>query len=119
MPYTPLTAEQLKARMAEREARELVQMENLHEALGHLIAVKRMKLRPMNRNVLWAEWHYAKAMHDLYSDDSTETMLQDACDSLGVDAEGNDSAEAAAEWAAHLADLRRDERMIADWERGQ
>lgn len=78
----------IMAKIAEREARETVQLEALHEALGHLIAVRRMKLRPTNRNLLWAEWHYAKAMHDLYGDDASERMLDDACDNLGVDRDG-------------------------------
>lgn len=89
------TSEQLaalKAQRLEREARELAQHEALHEALGHLIAMKRLKLKPANANLLWAEWHYAKALHDIYSDDSTRAQLECACDNLGVDEEGNEVA---------------------------
>ena len=88
MPHTPLSQHNILARIAEREARETVQLEALHEALGHLIAVRRMGLKPSNGNLLLAEWHYAKAMHDLYGDDATDTMLQEACDNLGVDRDG-------------------------------
>jgi hypothetical protein len=80
--------EEMEARIAAREAFETVQMEALHEALGHLIAVRKLNLKPTNANLLWAEWHYAKAMRDLYSDDGTIELFQAACDNLGVGEDG-------------------------------
>ena len=87
-----LTPNPLADRAVEREAADLAQHIAVHEALGHLIAMKRLNLRPINSNLLWAEWHYAKAMHDLYGDDASETMLQEACDNLGVDRDGLEQA---------------------------
>ena len=87
---TRLTPEQLAARQAERAAKDLAQHIALHEALGNLIAMKRLNLKPTNRNLLQAEWDYAKAMHELYSDDCTQAMLDDACANLGVDEEGEE-----------------------------
>lgn len=85
--YLP-TPEQIKARQAEREARETMQLDALHEALGHLIGVRKMNLRPTNDNVLWADWHFAKALNNLYGDGCSGRALREACDNLGVDEDG-------------------------------
>jgi len=44
---------------------------------------------PMSPNLLWAEWHFAKAQHDYYQDDLTRKEFQVACDNLNVDEDGN------------------------------
>lgn len=109
--YTNEEREAFEARVAERKARELMQHETLHEALGHLIAMKRLNLSPTNSNLLWAEWHYAKAMHDLYGDDSTGEMFACACNELGVDADGLDGSEGGENFGASHPDAGKGFRL--------
>ena len=94
MPHT-LTAAELKARIAAREARETVQLEALHEALGHLIAARKSARSMYDNKVLVGDWHFAKALHDLFADDCSARALQEACDNLGIDENGDEL-----EWAA-------------------
>ena len=95
-PYTPLTIEQIKARQAEREQRETVQLEALHEALGNLIGARKSAASMGSDKVLWGDWHFAKALNDLFGDDCSARALQEACDNLGVDERGHDAQDYAA-----------------------
>lgn len=108
MTYTPPTPEQRAARAAETKARDLAQHIALHEALGRLIAMKRLDLKPMNRNLLDAEWDYAKAMHNLYSDDCSQAMLDDACAALGVDEDGEPLDDDGSDYGDYLYQCYKD-----------
>jgi len=118
MTYTPPTPKQIAARVAETKARELAQHIALHEALGRLIAVKRLDLKPMNRNLLYAEWDYAKAMHNLYSDDCSQAMLDDACAALGVDEDGELLDDDGSDYGDYLYEQMRGRKLDAQiaWE---
>lgn len=122
MTFIRPTPEERAAREVERKAKDLAQHIAVHEALGNLIAMKRLNLKPMNQNLLWAEFDYAKAMHVLYSDDCTKEMLSDAAAAFGVDEDGNDvesGAESHADYADHMNDRIREDRMVAQWESAQ
>lgn len=90
MPFTPLTPEQLAAKRAELEAREVAALQALGAAASHLANMRRMKLKPMNQNLLWAEWEFAKALKEWDGDGLFDEMFSEACDNLGVDEEGED-----------------------------
>lgn len=109
--HTPITADNVIARIAERDARETMQLESLHEALGHLIAMRKTASDMGAQKVLWADWHFAKAMHDLYGDDSSKTMLQEASDNLGIDEEGEDSPFDADGYGDYLFEQQRDRKL--------
>ena len=47
-----------------------------------------MNLSPLNRHLLWAEWHYTKALHSYLSTDDTEDLFMQACHELNVDEDG-------------------------------
>jgi hypothetical protein len=80
--------DELRALRAEREAKITAQIAEIAESAAHLVAMRKLNLKPMNRHLLWAEWHFAKAQHELLSNDDTETQFQDACHALGIDEEG-------------------------------
>ncbi len=88
--YTPTDLAAFRAKQVERQAKELELHIALHEALGNLIPIMRLNLKPTNSRRLWAEWQYAKAMHNLYGDEASKGMLDDACAALGVDEEGEE-----------------------------
>jgi hypothetical protein len=90
LPLPPITADNVAAHMALRYAQETAQMQEVYDRLGYLLGLRKMGLRCTNKNLLWAEWHYAKAMHVLYSDDGTRDMLDDANAALGVDDDGDE-----------------------------
>ena len=90
MTFIRPTPEERAAREVDRKAKDLAQHIALHEALGNLIAMKRLNLKPMNQSLLWAEFNYAKAMHVLYSDDCSKEMLADAAAALDVDEDGEE-----------------------------
>jgi hypothetical protein len=91
MPRTP----HILTRIAEREARETVQLEALHEALGHLVAARKSARTMYDHKVLQADWHFAKALHDVFGSDCSARELQAACDNLGVGENGDDVEVAA------------------------
>lgn len=113
MPYTSITPEERAAREAERAAKDLAQHIALHEALGNLIAAKTRQYRPMGQKMLQAEFDYAKAMHELYSDDCTKEMLADACAALGVDEDGNDVEPDPDDYGDYLYECHRDRLLDA------
>lgn len=111
MPYTRPTPEERAAREAERAAKDLAQHIALHEALGNLIAAKTRQYRPMGQKMLQAEFDYAKAMHELYSDDCTKEMLADAAAALGVDEDGNDVEPDRDGYCDYLYEQMRDRQL--------
>jgi hypothetical protein len=80
---TPITADNVSARIAEREAQETANLERLSGALTDLIAA-----RKSGAGKAWAEWHFYKAMSDWAATDDTADWFAEACDELGVDSEG-------------------------------
>ena len=90
MELPQITADNIAARTALRYAQETAQMQEVYDRLGQLLALRKLNLRCTNKSLLWAEWHYAKAMHVLYSDDGTRDMLDDANAALGVDDDGDE-----------------------------
>ena len=44
---------------------------------------------PMSPSLLWAEWHFYKALHAYYLNDETWGQFLIACDNLNVDENGN------------------------------
>ena len=84
----PVTVENVQARIAARNAFETSQLEALNEALTDLLGLRRLNLPPMNRNLLWAEWRFYKALNDWGASNDTDEWFDAACANLGVDAEG-------------------------------
>jgi hypothetical protein len=87
-PYTPERRAELDARIAERAVIETRRLAALGEAATNLAAIRRLNLKPMNANLLWAEWEFYKALTEWDGDDTYVDAFDDACHALGVDAEG-------------------------------
>lgn len=83
-----ITEANVRARIMAREARETSQLEAISEALSDLIGLRRLNLSPMNKNLLWAEWRYYKALNAWGASNDTDEWFAQACDELGVDADG-------------------------------
>ena len=87
------------------------------EALGNLIAAKTRQYRPMGQKMLQAEFGYAKAMHELYRDDCSKAMLDDACENLGVDEDGNDVEPDPDDYGDYCYEQMRDRQLDAQMTR--
>ncbi len=112
--YTP---EQLAARVAEHEARETTQLQALGAAASHLASLRRMKLKPTNQNLLWAEWEFAKALKEWDGDGNYDDMFADACHELGVDEDGEDIPADPADYGDYLYEQMRDRKLDEQWDR--
>lgn len=95
-----LTATDLAAKRAEREAREIAQLEQLQADLGRLIAIRKKAKGSLDKRLLWAEFDFFKSLDDWGQSDDTAEWFSDACRELGVDKNG-DSGEGENWGAAH------------------
>lgn len=65
----------------------------LAEAATHLAAIrleadlKGQPLHPLSQKLLWAEWHFTKALADHHGED-IDNAFQTACENLNVDEDG-------------------------------
>lgn len=84
----PVTIDNVQARIAERKALETSRLDQVAECAAHLASVRRMVSDPMNSRLLWAEWHYYKALAEWAQTDVHNEWFDEACDNLGVNAEG-------------------------------
>ena len=103
-----LTPDQLAARKAEAEAREIHHLQALGAAASHLASLRRMNLKCTNQNLLWAEWEFAKAIKEYDGDGNFDDLFGDACANLGVDADGEDLAPDPDDCGDYLYEQRRD-----------
>ena len=73
------------------------------------------------RDRLETEYAILQAVEDIFSvdlSDDCEAVANECRDECGFDPRENafvHNPEAAADWACHLADVRRDERMLDQW----
>jgi hypothetical protein len=111
MTYTPEQRAAFAAKRAEREARETAQIAAIGAAASRLASVRAMNLHPLNQNLLWAEWDFAKALKEWDGNGNFDDMFGDACYSLGVDDEGDDLPADPADYGDYLYEQRRD-RML-------
>jgi hypothetical protein len=113
-----ITPEQMQARQAERAQIETARLAEIGAAATHLASVRRMNLKPMNTNLLWAEWQFYKAMKAWDGDGLYDDAFSDICSSLGVDEEGEETPPDPADYGDYLYEQRRDALMEREWERG-
>ena len=99
------------ARAAERALIETQRLADIGAAATHLASVRRMNLKPMNRNLLWAEWEFYKAMKAWDGDGMYDDAFADACSALGVDEEGEDVPPDPADYGDWLYEQRRDRQL--------
>lgn len=110
-PYTKLTDEQFAARATRRAIIETQRLADIGAAATHLASVRRMNLKPMNANLLWAEWEFYKAMKAWDGDGLYDDAFGDICLSLGVDEEGEDVPPDPADYGDYLYEQRRDRQL--------
>jgi hypothetical protein len=108
MTYTPEQRAAFAAKRAEREARETAQIAAIGAAASNLASLRRMNLKPLNQNLLWAEWDFAKALKEWDGNGNFDDMFGDACHSLGVDEDGDDLPADPDEYGDYLYEQRRD-----------
>ena len=106
-----LTPEQLAARQAERAVIETRRIAAIGEAATHLASVRRMNLKPMNSQLLWAEWDFYKAMKEWDGDGNYDDAFGDVCHSLGVDEDGEDVPPDPADYGDWLFEQARDRKL--------
>ena len=111
MSYTPLTPEQAAARQAERAVIETRRLAAIGEAATNLAAMRRLNLKPMNSNLLWAEWEFYKALNEWDGDGTYAEAFGDACHALGVDEEGEETPPDPDEYGDYLYEQRRDRQL--------
>ena len=108
MTYTPEQRAAFAAKQAERNARETAQIAAIGGAASRLASVRAMNLHPLNQNLLWAEFDFAKALKEWDGNGNFDDMFGDACYSLGVDEDGDDLPADPADYGDWLYENRRD-----------
>lgn len=95
MAVAEVTRHNVSARIAERMAKETAQIAEIAECAKTLASLRRMNLAPCNEHLLWAEWHFAKALHEWWQSDDSLVLFEEACDNLNVDRDGEPRGGAA------------------------
>jgi hypothetical protein len=104
MTYTPKTP-------AERALIEKQRLADIGAAATHLASVRRMNLKPMNANLLWAEWEFYRAMKMWDGDGLYDEAFADICSALRVDEEGEDVPPDPADLGDYLYEQMRDRKL--------
>lgn len=115
--YTPEERARLAAKAAEREVIEAQRLADLGAAASHLASVRRMSLKPMNQNLLWAEWEFAKALKAWDGDGLYDDMFAEACDNLDVDEDGEERPADPDDYGDYLYEQMRDRKLDEQWDR--
>lgn len=95
----------------EMERKEAERLRKLGQTAMERAAMISAKTAAGNLHRLKTDWEFFKALNELFDTQDTRDWFADACEDLGVAADGSDIVESAEERAGAYGDYLRDVRL--------